>query len=304
MTETLPAGKEIRAPDYLGGTFEPSDRVAVLIRNRNRGETVQRIASAARIADPSFQQWLHHKNQVEGFDVYIGMNPLKPASRSRTKEDVLTIRHLYLDLDRSGPASLAAIRQSNLVPAPNYVLRTSPDKFQVIWRVEGISQENAEALLRALARRFDADPAATDSTRVLRLPGFLNRKYDQETVVTARQYADRINHGLEFKLRIDHSEAPYQSLRRGAGGAPSHGPRPLSQSEHDWAYAKRALARGANPEDVVRSIAQFREGEKSDAFDYAQRTVAKAQAQLSQETRDGLPSATGLASPADRDSGD
>jgi hypothetical protein len=286
------------------GTFEPSDRLAVLIRNRSRGETVQRIAAASRIADPSFQQWLHHKNQVEGFDVYIGMNPLKPESRNRTKEDVLAIRHLYVDLDHSGPASLAAIRQSNVVPTPNYVLRTSPDKFQVTWRVEGITQENAEALLRALARKFDADPAATDSTRVLRLPDFLNRKYDQEVVVAARQYTDRINHVLDFKLRIDHSEAPYHPVRRGASRTTSDGMRALSQSEHDWAYAKRALARGANPEDVVRSIAQFREGEKSDAFDYAQRTVTKAQAQLHQEARDGLPSATELASPADRDSGD
>lgn len=304
MTETVPPGKEIRAPEYLAGTFQPSDRLAVLLRNRVRGETVQRIATAARIADPSFQQWLHHKNQIEGFDVYIGMNPLKPESRNRTKEQVLTIRHLYVDLDHSGPRSLAAIRQSNLVPTPNYVLATSPDKFQVIWRVEGITQDNAEALLRALARGFDADPAATDSTRVLRMPGFLNRKYDQEAIVAARQYSERINHALDFKLRIDHSEVPYQSLRRGTSRTTSNGARPLSQSEHDWAYAKRALARGANPEDVVQSIAQFREGEKSDAFDYAQRTVAKARAHLNRETRDGLPSATELASPADRDSRD
>jgi hypothetical protein len=29
-----------------------------------------------------------------------------------------------------------------------------------------------------------------------------------------------------------------------------------TQSEHDWAYARRALARGDDPEQVVRAIAQ------------------------------------------------
>ena len=111
------------------------------------------------------------------------MNPLKPAARTRTKEDILSIRHLYVDLDHDGAKSLASIQQSNLVPRPNYVLSTSPDKFQVIWRVEEVAQDQAEALLRAMARKFGGDPAATDSTRVLRIPGFVNKKYDETFIV-------------------------------------------------------------------------------------------------------------------------
>jgi hypothetical protein len=57
-----------------------------------------------------------------------------------------------------------------------------------------------------------------------------------------------------------------------------------SQSEHDWAYAKRALARGDDPEVVIRRIADFRAHDKANPESYARRTVTKAQDDL-QRTR-------------------
>jgi hypothetical protein len=135
-----------------------------------------------------------------------------------------------------------------------------------------------------MARKFGADPAATDSTRVLRLPGFFNRKYEDDILVKAEKYSDRINHALDFRLRLDVSDSRYQAVRRNQTRSASPNARPLSQSEHDWAFAKRALARGTDPEEVVRSIAQFREGEKYDVHDYARRTVMKAQAQLQRQS--------------------
>jgi hypothetical protein len=54
-----------------------------------------------------------------------------------------------------------------------------------------------------------------------------------------------------------------------------------SQSEHDWAYAKRALSRGDDPEVVIRRIADYRADDKTEPEYYARRTVVKAQAELS-----------------------
>ena len=54
----------------------------------------------------------------------------------------------------------------------------------------------------------------------------------------------------------------------------------LSQSEHDWAYAKRALARGDEPEEIIRRIADFRAEDKPSPEYYARHTVMKAQADL------------------------
>jgi hypothetical protein len=280
MTDLRPQPKEWTCPDYVRANFDPSDRLAVLVRNSRRSEIMQRIASARRIAEPSFQEWLQYKNEQESSDIYISMNTLKPHSRTRTKEDIEAIRHLYADLDHDGPASLRAIRQSGLVPEPNFVLTTSPERFQVIWKVEGVLRDQAEPLLKSIARRFGGDPASTDSTRVLRLPGFANHKYESGFIVRAQQHSSRTYHLLDFNLRAEPVGSVHQPSRVQPSRTSVSEGRPLSQSEHDWAYANRALARGVDPEEVTRNIAEFRAQEKHDPWDYARRTVEKAQAQL------------------------
>ena len=271
--------KGISATEYVRTNFHSSDRLAILVRNRNRGETVQRITTSARIVEPAFQEWMHFKNEKESCDIYVGMNTLKPEARTRTKEDIQTIRHLYVDIDHDGPAALAKIQQSNLVPSPNYTVNTSPDKFQVVWRVENISPEQAEVLQRAMARKFGSDPAATDSTRVLRVPGFLNRKYDTEFWVHAEKHTDLVSHMHDFRLRTEPIESDFRPRLHSQAPASSES-RPLSQSEHDWAFAKRALARGDDPEVVIQRIADYRENGKDDPNYYARHTVMKAQAAL------------------------
>ncbi len=282
------SNKNISTTEYVLANFQRSDRLAVLVRNRSRGETVQRITTSSKIAEPSFQDWLRYKNEKESCDIYIGMNTLKPEARTRTKDDIQTIRHLYMDIDHDGPAALAKIQQSNLVPARNYTISTSPDKFQVVWRVENISHEQAESLQRAMVRKFGGDPAATDSTRVLRLPGFLNRKYHAEFLVQAVKHTDRVYHPQDFRLRTELIETDFRPHRQSPTLA-STGPRQMSQSEHDWAYAKRALARGDDPEELIRRIADFRSGEKSDPIYYARLTVSKAQAELSRQSHSAGP---------------
>ena len=281
MTETKPEpGETLSTVRYIQWLFEPSDKVAILVRNRERGETAQRIATATRVVEESFQHWMRFKNEKRSADVYISMNPLKPEARSRKKEDIQSIRHLYLDLDQQAPRLLAAIEQSGLVPCPNVLIATSPGKLQVVWRAEGFAQDQGEAMLRALARKFGADPAATDATRVLRLPGFVNRKYEPEFTVTAKVLSDCTHTPHDFQLRTDSCELDRRFLPMPAAPASSCPRRPLSQSEHDWAYAKRSLAKGAPAEEVIRQIAAFRAPDKRNPEDYARRTVNKAEAQL------------------------
>jgi RepB DNA-primase from phage plasmid len=161
------------------------------------------------------------------------------------------------------------------VPRPNYVLETSPEKYQVVWKVEGLAQDEAEALQRAMVREFGGDPAATDSTRVLRLPEFVNRKCETEHVVRAQPGATQTYHLQDFRLRTDLHEAPAQYRPHEARSAPAGD---LTQSERDWAFAKRALSRGDDPEEIIRRIADYRREEKHPS--YARYTVEKAQATL------------------------
>jgi RepB DNA-primase N-terminal domain/RepB DNA-primase C-terminal helical domain len=276
------------ASQYILDNFEQGERIAILTLNRDFGETIQRITSAQKASSPEFQAWLRYKN-ANGSDIYIGMNPLRQDASTRTKEDIASIRHVYLDLDHEGPESLESVENSSAVPKPNYVLTSSPGKFQVIWKVESMNIEEAEGLLHAMARDFGGDPAATDATRVLRLPSFANKKYETDFYVEARKQSTEIYHLRDFKLHIDSQDSPrrnYYSRPK----SPSSPRANLSQSEYDWAFAKRALARGDDPEEVRQRIAQHRVRDKSDPEDYARRTVTKAQADLNSKQEKTGPS--------------
>ena len=276
------APHSLTASEYVRELFGPEDNAAILVRNRSTGHTVQTIAKAKTIASPDFQSWLAGQS-ANGYDVYVSMNPIKDGAFSRTKGDIKDIRHVYLDLDRNADQSLQAIRKSSEVPAPNFVLDTSPGKHQVVWNVCGFSQDESESLLHNLANKFGGDLAATDSTRVLRLPGFANHKLPEEFIVQARQESDAVHTLRDFTIDEDSPETPRhfadaQERRRTVSG--DH----KSQSEHDWAYAKRALARGDDPEVVIQRIADYRADNKDDANYYARRTVTKAQAALQPKT--------------------
>ena len=275
---STPEKSEHPAPtptEYILDNFDTSDWIAVLVLNRQFGETRQRITTAEKVAHPEFQAWLRYKNAI-GADIYVGMNALKPHTSTRTKEDIESISHVYLDLDYGGTPALDAVQNSDLVPRPNYVLNTSPEKFQIVWKVGGMTIDKAEALNQAMVKEFDGDPAATDSTRVLRLPGFANKKYESNFYVQARAESTQTYHLRDFKLEIDSQDAPrhYELRRKQSSGG--H----LSQSEHDWAYAKRALTRGDDPEEIIRRIADYRAGDKHDPIYYARHTVEKARAGL------------------------
>jgi len=269
--------RELSAHEYILALHAPEDRIPVLLRNRARGQTLQRIASAETVASPEFQRWLAGQNR-SGSDIFVGMNPLKDGAASRTKESIKEVRHVYLDLDEDAKAALATVRDSVDVPPPNFVLDTSPARHQVIWKIEGVDLDQAESLLRALANQFGGDTAATDATRVLRLPGFVNCKYtnEPEFVVQGRHESNRVYSLRDFSVQedspdlrrsVEDSTFPQRTLPRGH----------KSQSEADWAYAKRALMRGDDPEEVIRRIADYRANDKHDPLYYARLTVVKAQ---------------------------
>jgi hypothetical protein len=203
MTETSPFTPcHLSAPEYVLALHRPEDRVAVLVRSYARGQTMQRILAAEDVASPPFQDWLKERSE-SGADILLGMNPLRHNSCARTKECILEIRHVYLDLDENGPASLHAIRTTGDVPVPNFVLDTSPEKNQVVWRVDGLDRDQTESLLRSLAVQFRGDTAATDISRVLRVPGFRNWKYNEPFQVRAIQETDQVYQLRDFAVHED-----------------------------------------------------------------------------------------------------
>ncbi len=268
--------RPLTAPEYVLALFAPTDNVAVLVRNRRLSRTLQRITKAEVVASAEFQAALREQNRG-GADVFIGMNPIKEGAHSRTKDSLREIRHVYLDIDRNGQQAIELIRSSLDVPTPNFVLHTSPGKYQVVWRVAGAHLEPVEKLLRNMANHLGGDPAATDAARVLRLPGFANRKLAFEFVVEVVQANDDVHSIRDFNLPDESPEAP-RRISDGSGIARLSGHH--SQSERDWAYALRALARGDDPATVVQRISDYRADDKPDPDYYARLTVTKAQAAL------------------------
>jgi hypothetical protein len=135
-----------------------------------------------------------------------------------------------------------------------------------------------ESLLHSLANQFSGDLAPTDSTRVLRLPDFANRKLTDEFIVQARQETDAVYTARDFRIHEDALEPP-RNLGQGQERLRTVPSGHKSQSENDWAFAKRALARGDDPEVVIQRIADYR-ADKDNPNYYARHTVMKAQAEL------------------------
>ena len=278
------------ASKYIRENFEEQDRLAVVLIDRNNGSVQQRLLSAGDIIKERFQSYLRASN-ASGKDVYISMNALSSQAQGRTKNDIDQIRHVYLDIDTGGRRALDAVLNCEDVPKPHHVLNTSPDKFQVVWRVNGFEKDQAEQLLRKMAAAHNADPAATDCSRVLRIPGFRNCKYEAPFYVkeievpaaNARAYnpADFLAYEELGRGKLAERGPVTEPLVRSTG---------KSHSEKDFAYVRRALERGERPSNLIAKVARFR-ADKSNPQYYAERTVERAMQAHIRDTRRLQPSA-------------
>src|SRR5260370_22398613 len=194
------------AANFLTRCFAPGESIALLLRRENPAGILQRIVPLESALAPRYLGWLAHENSI-GANIYVAANPLRSGSRKRTKECIAAVRHLYLDLDIDGEANLASLRASDTVPTPNAILLTSLGKYQVLWRVDGFTFEQQESALKLLAVTFGGDPACTDCNRVLRLPGFLNCKYDPAYPVPFEYSGDPTWNCDDFRLDIQAANA-------------------------------------------------------------------------------------------------
>jgi len=262
------------AADFLTRCFAPGEFIALLLRRENPAGVLQRIAPLERVLAPRYLGWLAHANSI-GANIYVAANPVRPASRKRTKESIAAVRHLYLDLDTDGKARLASLRASDAVPISNAIVSTSLGKYQILWRVDGFTLEQQESALKLLAITFGGDPACTDCNRVLRLPGFLNCKYDPAYPITVEYPGDSAWNSDDFRLDILAADAVLSSRSI----TPRKHPDKHTNSEHDWAWVLHQLARGKDAAKLTRKLAS-RRADKPNPLYYAQRTVDVASARL------------------------
>ena len=258
------------ATNFLTRCFAPGETIAFLLRSESADRPAQRIVRLEQALAPAYMRWLAHENHA-GANIYVAANPLRSGSRRRTKESIASVRHLYIDIDCDGEARIAALRASDAVPSPTAILSTSPDKYQALWRVDGFDFERQETMLKLLAIAFGGDPACTDCNRVLRLPGFLNRKYSPAHRVTVEYSCDSTWNPGDFHL--DNA-----MLSLGGIARPLH-PGKHTHSEQDWAWVMDELTHGKDAAKLTHTLA-VRRADKPNPMYYAQRTVDMASARL------------------------
>ena len=176
-----------------------------LIKNVRRGDIPgeQRVLTREEALSPEFSKRLKFLN-ARGLNIIVCANPLKPDATTRSKDSVATIRHLVMDIDTkkdeatgqivTGKELLDSMLASPDCPQPYYILNTSPDNYQAIWRVTDFSREQAESIQKALGANYGGDRnISTDISRGVRLPGLHNKKYDETFAVTCRLNQQRIH---------------------------------------------------------------------------------------------------------------
>jgi DNA-binding transcriptional MerR regulator len=266
---------------YIQDHYEPDDRLCVaLIKRGEQGGIKQEFADARAICSPKYQAHLRAVN-ANGSDVYLSVNTIVPGARKRTKSDIDQVRHLFCDIDERGPEVVKAILASEL-PKPSAVIESSRNRFQLLWKVDGFSKDQAETAVRHIATRFGADEAVWDCARVLRVPGFRNTKRDTPF------YARIVPGDRSGRILAPRDFPAFPPLERIVQHLPkTNAPAGHSQSEKDWGEVMKALERGVSPAEIKARIESERTGNKIQPHRYAEYTVEKA-LKIFEQKRQGL----------------
>jgi hypothetical protein len=173
---------------FIRVAYEPDDWLAIFLKSYDGGLVAQRIGPVSWVSHERCQRWLRAMN-ARRFNVYVSVNAVAAGRRTRTRDAIASIRHVFLEADRDGAAVVARAHSRFDLPPLSYVLQSSPGRVHLFWRATGFDGTYVERLQKQLASELDTDPAATPITQTTRLPGFLNYKHQLPHVVTI-EYRD------------------------------------------------------------------------------------------------------------------
>jgi hypothetical protein len=179
---------------FLQLAYEPDDWVAVFLKSYETGRIAQRVGPLSWAVSRKCQSWLRAMN-ARRFNVYVSVNAIAAGRRARTRDAIASVRHVFLEADHDGAGVLSAVCVRADIPAPSYVLHSSPGRLHLFWRATRFEPGYVERLQKQLAGELGTDIAATPITQTTRLPGFLNQKHSKPHLVrieyrdTQRRYA-------------------------------------------------------------------------------------------------------------------
>jgi hypothetical protein len=178
---------------FLRTAFEPMDWIAIFLKSYETTEVAQRVGPVSLVQSERFQRWLRAMN-ARKFNVFVSVNAIVSGRRSRTRDAIGAVRHVFLDADHDGPAVLSRVAARRDLPSPSCVLHSSPNHLHVFWRVTRFDPHWVELLQKQLARELKTDPAATPVTQNTRLPGFFNHKRALPHLVTVEYFDTKVRY--------------------------------------------------------------------------------------------------------------
>jgi len=148
---------------------------------------------------------------VTGAKRYVASNQLRSGGRKRAERCIAKVRHLYRDLDTDCDTRLTSLQASAVLLTPTAVISTSPGKYQFRWRIDCSPFERQESTLKLLCIAFGRDPVCTNVSRILRLPGFSNCRYDPAYPAAVKYPSDSIWTPGDYRLDIAAANAIFLS---------------------------------------------------------------------------------------------
>ena len=113
-------------------------------------------------------------NQL-GYSIYYGSND--PGCPRFLEANVKKLRLIYRDCDTSEAPRSWELKDGSLVPSHIHYV-TSPGKSQSVWLIEEIPSDHIGIIHNKMVEWSGHDASTSGCARLLRLPGFLNTKYD------------------------------------------------------------------------------------------------------------------------------
>ncbi len=92
---------------FLRTAYDADDWIAVFLKRYDTGEALQRVGPVTLFQQPNVQAWLRLMN-ARHFNLFVSVNAVTPGRRSRTREAVCAIRHVFIDPDTVVRAPLVA----------------------------------------------------------------------------------------------------------------------------------------------------------------------------------------------------
>jgi hypothetical protein len=270
---------------YVSLLYHNTDRVALCLI---RGEVVQHRFLAVRDIG-KFIPFLQAMN-CQGWNIYITPSVMKAGVKNRTKDSFMSEQDvIYVDADNK--QAMEKVRSE--YPYPTLVVKTSIGHYHIYWKLdEKISVDVQEGIIRLLAKDIRADPAATDVSRVLRLPGFWHKDKDNSVdIVFSRDGKVSYKSFPSVLKRSAIPTLPTNCTRSvsGAGGVQKRdiyvsnfvgrdGEKLVfpSKSEEDWYLVNEWLRRGVPREECIQRLKLRRAGEKKDVDYYTKKTLENA----------------------------